>query len=752
MDIITDLSRTFKIKPAHSRNLIGLIEDGCTIPFISHYRKDKVGVIDESTLWAAKKYYYNYNYLQKTKSELINALKSSNKLTNAVKSHIHSSRSLVELDIIRKLFLEKNGLPTKEPDQNIDTLVEKILEQKTTTGDLFKGMAPGDESQSSDYFSTVIDHVVVKLKEDIKIIKLVWSTLYKEAIIKTTLDKTVNNQQQAVEPKRKDRYKPYFNYQEKLRKVAPIDVIIINRGERERIISVRIELPEATKAKIKDEIITNKESIYTGYLDKALEKTLDDVLLPVMIKSLRKEKSIWAEEQRINLYQKNLRSLLLKTPQKGKVILGMDTGHKFGCKVAVVGRNGDILESDTLFTGKINREKIQKILSDLIKKHRIEVISIGNGFRLREVERIVASLKKNTGIRYFIVDEGGIDEYSNSYLANRELRKVNVEFRGAVSIARRCQDPLSELVKVDPKKLRLGSYQYEVNQKQLSRALLETISSCVNFRRVNVNTATTTLLYHVSGLNTRVVNSIISTRDQEGDFRSREDLKNVKGLNNKIFEQCSGFLLVHGKNPLDESPIHPEKYYLAGDILNMVGAKPSDLRKKQTRHKVQSKLKMNYSNIIDRYSDTEGRETVTDIIEALGNLYSDSIEIQSVDARSKEKIRYDDIVKGSILSGKVVKVTDYGAFINIGLRQHGMVHISELSSNFVRHPSEVVHVGDIVDVKVIDIDKTKKRISLSMKNVVSAKKREFEDSSFRKDAERLDKLKSMRKSGNIRFK
>jgi uncharacterized protein len=563
------------------------------------------------------------------------------------------------------------------------------------------------------------------------------------------------------ERERAAKYDSIAGLTENVTKIPPHRILALNRGERERVLKSKLDFPSNILQKLKKRVIRKPTSIYADYLEQAIEDSFNRLLVPSLINQLRREMTERAEEHSIKLFQKNLKDLLLKPPIKNNAILGIDPGYRTGCKLAAIDQTGKVLKTGTIYPNK-PRSKIkraQKTLRDWIAEFNINLIAIGNGTGSRETEVVIVPVVNETGGSYTIVSEAGASVYSASPLAAQELPNMPVELRGAVSIARRLLDPLSELVKIDPRSIGVGQYQHDMNQKLLRESLRETVETCVNFVGVDVNTASPALLKHVSGINSRVATNIVATRDHDGKFTSRYDLKKVKGLGDKSFEQCAGFLRVSGENPLDETAVHPESYHVAESILELVGAKFSDLKKTQTRQTIQHKIKLDHVTIMNRFGKEHGRETIKDILEALGKPWRDPREDLPGPVFRKGIMNMDELEVGMVFTGVVHNITDFGAFVDIGVKVDGLVHISEISPHFVRHPSEIVRIGETVNVEVIKIDIPRKRINLSMKSLLQrdkqkelVKKRRADQKRDQREAEKLSKLKSMRTSGNIRFR
>ena len=532
---------------------------------------------------------------------------------------------------------------------------------------------------------------------------------YREGLIKT---KATNDEE-------KSSYEMYYDFSEKINRIPSHRILAINRGEKEDFLKVKLEKPEDTIINYIENDIIKGNTEFTDILKETINDSFKRLIEPSIDREIRSDLTEKAEEQAIKVFGKNAKQLLLGSPIKGQTVMGFDPAYRTGCKIAVIDETGKVLDTATIYpTAPQNDvENSKKTLLDLIKKDNINIIAIGNGTASRESEQFVSDLIKEASkdVNYAIVSEAGASVYSASKLATEEYPDINVSIRGAISIARRLQDPLAELVKIDPKSIGVGQYQHDVNQKRLSESLSGVVEDSVNSVGVDVNTATPSLLTYVSGLNNSISKNIVKYRDENGKFKNRKELLKVAKLGKSAYEQCAGFIRIYdGDNPLEVTAVHPESYEIAENLLKEIGCKKQDLRDKEGLKTIKEKLaNINIKETSKKLNTSE--ITLKDIIEELSKPGRDPREDMPKQILRSDVLKFEDLKEGMVLNGTVRNVIDFGAFVDIGVKHDGLVHISEMSNNYVKNPSEIVSVGDIVKVKVIGIDNEKQKVKLSMK-------------------------------------
>lgn len=532
---------------------------------------------------------------------------------------------------------------------------------------------------------------------------------YREGLIKT---KATNDEE-------KSSYEMYYDFSEKINIIPSHRILAINRGEKEDFLKVKLEKPEDTIINYIENDIIKGNTEFTDILKETINDSFKRLIEPSIDREIRSDLTEKAEEQAIKVFGKNAKQLLLGSPIKGQTVMGFDPAYRTGCKIAVIDETGKVLDTATIYpTAPQNDvENSKKTLLDLIKKDNINIIAIGNGTASRESEQFVSDLIKEASkdVNYAIVSEAGASVYSASKLATEEYPDINVSIRGAISIARRLQDPLAELVKIDPKSIGVGQYQHDVNQKRLSESLSGVVEDSVNSVGVDVNTATPSLLTYVSGLNNSISKNIVKYRDENGKFKNRKELLKVAKLGKSAYEQCAGFIRIYdGDNPLEVTAVHPESYEIAENLLKEIGCKKQDLRDKEGLKTIKEKLaNINIKETSKKLNTSE--ITLKDIIEELSKPGRDPREDMPKQILRSDVLKFEDLKEGMVLNGTVRNVIDFGAFVDIGVKHDGLVHISEMSNNYVKNPSEIVSVGDIVKVKVIGIDNEKQKVKLSMK-------------------------------------
>lgn len=691
MTIAKSLEKELNIKNWQVNATIELIDEGNTIPFIARYRKELTGSLDDEIL---RKFNERLDYLRKLedrKETIINSIEEQGKLSPELKKKIDKAETLIALeDLYRPYKQKRKTRASVAKEKGLEGLANLILEQNTDI--------PLEETAKyylSDEVETVED--AIQGAEDIIAEIISDNADYREKIRKLTFNKG------RISSKGIDESSMYYNYEERVSQIAEHRVLAMNRGEKEKELKIKIIAPEDMIYKfLQDEVLVKKFNRYTNpVLFDTIEDSYKRLIAPSIEREIRNELKEKAEESSIKVFGKNLNQLLMQSPISGKVVLGWDPGFRNGCKLAVVDDTGKVLDTALVFPTKPKNDisTTEKVVKDLINKYSINLIAIGNGTASRESEEIIAKIIKGTEVEYIIVNEAGASVYSASEIANEEFPDLNPGERSAVSIARRVQDPLSELVKIDPKSIGVGQYQHDMNQKKLSEALNGVVEKVVNSVGVDLNTASAPLLNHISGISKNIAKNIVEYRDNKGKFKNRKELLKVPKLGPKTFEQCAGFLKVNeSDNPLDSTTVHPESYDIANKLL------------KKTDNKIDD-----YSKLAEELG--VGEITLRDIVKELEKPSRDPREDMPKAILKKDVLTLEDLKPDMILNGTVRNVIDFGAFVDIGVHQDGMIHISEFDSNkFIKHPLEVVSVGDIVKVKIIDIDIPRKRIQLTMKD------------------------------------
>lgn len=697
------LEDELQLKNWQVRRVIELIDEGSTIPFIARYRKDVTGSLNDETLRKFDERLKYLRNLEKKKLNYIKHIKDLGKLTKDLENKILAAETLVELDDLYRPFKSKKQTrATIAKDNGLEPLAKTILKQEihVPVSKIAKKYLNENVKTVEDAIKGASDIIAEIISDNSDFRKKIRKDFIKYGVIHSKA-KTSDESE----------YELYYNYSEKVSKIPPHRLLAINRGENEGILKVKIEIaPDKILRFLNGRVI--KDNLYTGKIIKeAIEDSYKRLISPSIEREVRKYLTERSEKQSIEVFSKNLYQLLMESPLVGKTILGWDPGFKNGCKLAVIDETGKVLETSLIHLTE-NRNKTRKIiktLRELIDRYGVDVIAIGNGTASRESEKMVSEIIKNSAVEYVVVNEAGASVYSASALASEEFPDLNEGERSAVSIARRLQDPLAELVKIDPKSIGVGQYQHDMNQKYLNESLTGVVESVVNNVGVDLNTASSSLLNYISGISKSTAKNIISYREENGSFSSREELKQVKGLGNKTFEQCAGFVKIeNGDNPLDQTTIHPESYRTCEKLLKSLDIGLKDIGN--------SDLKLDQIDYEKLARELDiGVITLRDIVGELKKPGRDPrLELEKPQLR-KNILTIDDLEEDMVLQGTVRNIVDFGAFVDIGVHQDGLVHISQLANKFVKHPLDIVSVGDIVDVKVIDIDTSKNRIQLSMK-------------------------------------
>ena len=712
--IIKIIAEELNIKPTQVENTIKLIDEGNTIPFIARYRKEVTGGLSDEILRTFGERLNYLRNLEKRKEEVTNSINEQGKLTEEITKDLENAITLAEVeDIYRPYKQKKKTRATVAKAKGLEPLAEIILKQEERT-DIIKVAEEyiNEEKEvktSEEAIQGALDIIAEMISDNPEYRKLIKQIIYSKGIIKTI----------ATKPEEKSAYEMYYDFNENVNKLPSHRILAINRGEKEEFLKVKIEKEEENiLEKIEEDIIKGKTQ-FTDYLKETIQDSFKRLIEPSIDREIRSDLTEKAEEQAIKVFGKNAKQLLLGAPIKGITVMGFDPAYRTGCKIAIIDETGKVLDITTVYPTEPQNdvEGAEKELVKLINKNNVNMIAIGNGTASRESELFVSEMIKKCDheVLYTIVSEAGASVYSASKLATEEYPDINVSIRGAISIARRLQDPLAEFVKIDPKSIGVGQYQHDVNQKKLEEILAGVVEDSVNKVGVDVNTATPSLLSYVSGINKTIAKNIVKYRDENGKITTRKELLKVPKLGKVAFEQCAGFIRIpDGKNPLENTSVHPESYETAENLLQTLGYKIEDLKDKEKILEIRKKL----SSLNLEKTSKElniGEMTLKDIIEELSKPGRDPREDMPKPILRQDVLKFEDLKEGMILTGTVRNVIDFGAFVDIGVKHDGLVHISELSEKFVKNPSDIVSVGDIVKVKVIGIDKERQKVKLSMK-------------------------------------
>lgn len=721
-DIAQKIATELSLKSHQVENVIKLLDEENTIPFIARYRKEMTGELDEVQLRQIDKLLKYLRHLQIRKEEVLRLIQEQGKLTPELKEAIEKAEKLQEVEDLYLPYKPKRRTrATIAKEKGLEPLAQLILQQELETGtpeavaESFvnpdKGVPDPEEALKG-----AMDIVAEIISDDAEVRRQVRGITKSKGILRSTR-KEKTETEGSVEA---DVYQMYFDYQEPVKTIPPHRLLAINRGEKRGVLRVALQVPvEEVLQAIEALYVKNRKSIFTPYLLKAIEDSYKRLIAGSIETDIRAEATLMAEEHALKIFSSNLKNLLLQPPVRDKVVLGIDPGYRTGCKVAVVDETGKLLATATIYPHppQSKVEESRKTLEALIVQHKVDIIAIGNGTASRETEVFVAGLIKALPrpVKYIIVDEAGASVYSASEVAAEEFPDLDVSLRGTVSICRRLQDPLAELVKIDPKSIGVGQYQHDVDQRLLSEALDAVVESCVNYVGVDVNTASVSLLKYVSGITAAVAKNIVQYRNTHGKFTSREELKRVPRLGEQTFVQAAGFLrIAGGTNPLDNTPIHPESYEAARGLLKQLGLKLEDLNKKTHFIALATNRRgLDLARVADQLH--VGLPTLKDILAALERPGRDPRSDLPLPVFRSDVMEISQLKVGMILKGIVRNVVDFGVFVDIGVKQDGLIHISELSHKYIKHPMDVVSVGQVVDVKVINIDEQRGRIGLSMR-------------------------------------
>ncbi|MFC4402030.1 Tex family protein [Gracilibacillus xinjiangensis] len=709
--LIKSVAEKAKIKISSVKSVIELLEESNTVPFIARYRKEQTGSLDEVQIKDIQETWNYVNALADRKSEVIRLIEEQGKLTPDLRQEIEQAAQLQKVEDLYRPFKQKRRTrATVAKEKGLEPLAEKIFKQ---TG--VKLLLHAENYLSEEHELHTIDEVLAGV-QDIIAEWIADEPGYREAIREQFHQKgMIKSAVKKEEHDEKKVYEMYYNYSEPVRSIVSHRVLALNRGEKEEVLKVSIEAPtEVILAYLQKQVILDGVSTdIREFLQLTIEDSFKRLIQPSVEREVRSSLSEKAEAQAIDIFSKNLKNLLLQPPLKGKFVLGVDPAFRTGCKLAVVDDTGKVKQVDVIYptAPKNDVEGAEAKVLKFLSVYPVELIAIGNGTASRETEQFIANTieKNKLDVAYIIVNEAGASVYSASKLAREEFPDLQVEERSAVSIARRVQDPLAELVKIDPKSIGVGQYQHDVSQKQLNESLSFVVETAVNQVGVNVNTASASLLQYVSGLNKTVANNIVKYRDENGKLSSRKTLKKIPRLGNKTYEQSIGFLrVIDGEEPLDRTPIHPESYVATKSLLNELKFTSQDLGTEQLKaalHHVDVKL----AEKLDI-----GIPTLEDIIKALISPNRDPRDDLPQPLLKKSVLSMEDLQEGMELQGTVRNVVDFGVFVDIGVKQDGLVHISKMSNRFVKHPMDIASVGDVVTVWVDQVDQQKQRIALTM--------------------------------------
>ena len=712
--IVNQIASELNVKNTQVENAVKLIDEGNTIPFIARYRKEVTGGLSDEILRTLGERLTYLRNLETRKGEVIKSIDEQGKLNDELTIAIASAETLAEVeDLYRPYKQKKKTRATVAKAKGLEPLANMIFEQKEKKDineiasefiSKEKGVTTAEEA-----IQGALDIIAENISDNAQYRKYIKKVCYREGLIST----------KAAKPDEKSNYEMYYDFEELVCKLPSHRILAINRGESEGVLKVSITKPEDKIIYYMERDIVKERTQFTEMLKTTILDAFKRLIEPSIDREIRSDLTGKAEEKAIKVFGQNAKQLLLGAPIKGKTIMGFDPAYRTGCKIAVIDETGKVLDTVTVYpTAPQNDEEgAKKVLLNLIEKDHIDMIAIGNGTASRESEKFVSDIIKevNHDICYVIVSEAGASVYSASKLATEEYPDINVSIRGAISIARRLQDPLAELVKIDPKAIGVGQYQHDVNQKKLSESLTGVVEDSVNKVGVDVNTATPSLLSYVSGINNTIAKNIVKYRDENGKLKERKELLKVPKLGKVAYEQCAGFIRIpDGTNPLENTAVHPESYEQTEKLLSKIGFTKADLKDKEKLNELREKLKTIDIPLISKELDI-GEMTLTDIISELSKPGRDPRDDMPKPILRNDVLKFEDLTEGMVLTGTVRNVIDFGAFVDIGVKYDGLVHISEMSNSYIKSPSDFVSVGDIVKVKVIKIDPERKKVGLSMK-------------------------------------
>ena len=712
--ITQTIAEELKIKETQVSAAVGLMDEGNTVPFIARYRKEVTGGLSDETLRNLEERLQYLRNLEARKEEVVRIIEEQGKLTEELKNQIEEANTLAEVeDLYRPYKQKKKTRATIAKAKGLEPLATIIYLQQETRplAEVAKEYVNEENGVTTveEAIQGALDIIAETISDEPKYRKQIKKSCYREAKVVT----------KAENPEEKSNYEMYYEYEEAVNRIPSHRILAINRGEKEGFLKVKIEKPEEKILESIEKDIIRQNSPFLEELQLTIQDSYKRLIEPSIDREIRSDLTEKAEEQAIKVFGKNAKQLLLAAPLKGLTVMGFDPAYRTGCKIAIIDETGKVLDTTTVYPTEPQNDVqgAKKELLRLIEKDKVDMISIGNGTASRESEQFVADMIKEAKreVHYTIVSEAGASVYSASKLATEEYPDINVSIRGAISIARRLQDPLAELVKIDPKAIGVGQYQHDVNQKQLEESLTNVIEDSVNSVGVDVNTATPSLLSYVAGINKQIAKNIVAYRDANGKLKNRKELLKVPKLGKVAYEQCAGFIRIYdGNNPLEITAVHPESYEVAEKLLEQIGYQKEDLLSKEKVQEIKEKL---HSLSIPKTAKElgVGEMTLEDMIKEFAKPGRDPREDMPKPILRNDVLKFEDLTEGMVLTGTVRNVIDFGAFVDIGVKHDGLVHISEMSHSFVKNPSDVVAVGDIVKVKVIKLDKERQKVGLSMK-------------------------------------
>jgi uncharacterized protein len=716
IDVVAQLTGEFGLKPFQVQNTVKLIDEGNTIPFIARYRKEVTGELNDQVLRELYERLVYLRNLDERREDVRRLIDGQGKLTEEIDNSLNSAKTLQEIeDIYRPYKIKRKTRASIAKEKGLEPLATIIFSQlpsKTPLQDIAaryideeKGVATLDEA-----IAGAMDIIAEEVSDNAGHRKALREIIFRNALVISTGKKDEDSV-----------YRMYYDFKEPVSKIARHRVLALNRGEKEEFLQVRIDVDQSLCLQfLKGKTVKNTNPQMAKYVELAVEDSYSRLIFPSLERDIRNQLTELAEDQAIKVFSENLRNLLLQPPVKDRVVLGLDPAYRTGCKLAVVDETGKVLETTVIYPtppqNKIEEAKIK--VKQLIGKYNVDIVSIGNGTASKESEIFVAELLREIErkVYYMVVSEAGASVYSASKLGAEEFPEFDVALRSAVSIARRLQDPLAELVKIDPKAIGVGQYQHDMNQKRLDESLGGVVEDCVNNVGVDLNTASAPLLSYISGISSSIAKNVVEYREQNGKFKDRSELKKVKKLGSKTFEQCAGFLrITDGKNILDNTSVHPESYKAAKMLLEQMGYRLEDVRSRSLSGLDGKVQQAGMFKVAEELGI--GIPTLKDIVNELLKPGRDPRDELPKPMLHSDVLHLEDLRPGMVLTGTVRNVADFGAFVDIGVHQDGLVHISQLADRFVKNPMDVVAVGDIVKVKVLEADVERKRISLTMKDI-----------------------------------
>ena len=716
MEINNIIANELNIKVDQVNKTIELIDGGNTIPFIARYRKEVTGNLSDEQLRNLDQRLTYLRNLEEKKNTVFESITNQGKMTDEIKNALNEAMTQSEVDDIYRPFKQKKKTRATVAKANgLQKLADNIIAQtdKTDLREIAKEYLSDNVKTIEDAIQGAEDIIAEDISDNADFRKAIKKSYYRDGVIQTS----------AVDKEAKSPYEIYYDFTETIKTLPSHRILAINRGEKEKFLKVKLVKNEQYILNLLEKHIIKRNSTRENELQATIQDSWKRLIEPSLDREIKADLTEKADEQAIKVFGKNAKQLLLGAPLKGYTVLGFDPAYRTGCKLAVIDETGKVLDTAVLYPTEPQNDIIgsRKKLIELIKKDNINVIAIGNGTASRESEQFVSDtikqLKDEDGItvNYVIVSEAGASVYSASELATKEYPNLNVSLRGAISIARRLQDPLAEFVKIDPKAIGIGQYQHDVNQKELSEELTNVVEDAVNEVGVDVNTATPSLLSYVSGINSTIAKNIVEYRDENGKYTERKQLLKVPKLGKTAYTQCAGFIRVpNGKNPLEITAVHPESYEAAEKLLDSIGFNKNDLLDKEKLSTIRQKLSQ-----VDLLKKAEelgiGELTLKDIIDELKKPGRDPRDEMPKPVLRADVLKFEDLRDGMVLTGTVRNITDFGCFVDVGVKHDGLVHISEMSDKFVKNPSDIVSIGDIVKVKVIGIDQDKQKVKLSMR-------------------------------------